>query len=168
MVERAWASVLKQEGEAMVRIHMLPTIFLPLCQFFFLPCVIWGKRERDWMRSAHLILLEWMLPFWVPCWDQYSQFTSVWNTEKLVTLIWNMQYKVQNVWYTNGLPNHMTLPFEYGTPILSISQMNCNILSYIITNINGLNTGLCSPVNFLLYPPCHMTKQTQCHLNTLH
>ena len=26
-----------------------------------------------------------MLPFWVPYWDQYSLFTSVWNTEKLVT-----------------------------------------------------------------------------------
>ena len=30
---------------------------------------------------------------------------------------------VQNVWYSNGLPSHMTLPFEYRTPILSVNQV---------------------------------------------
>ena len=30
---------------------------------------------------------------------------------------------VQNVRYTNGLPSHMILPFEYRTPILSGIQV---------------------------------------------
>ena len=31
---------------------------------------------------------------------------------------------VQNVLYLNDLPSHVTLPFEYWTPILSGIQMN--------------------------------------------
>ena len=31
---------------------------------------------------------------------------------------------VQNVRYSNGPPSHVTLPFEYRTPILSVIQMN--------------------------------------------
>ena len=31
---------------------------------------------------------------------------------------------VQNVYYSNGLPSHMTFPFEFRTPILSGIQMN--------------------------------------------
>ena len=30
---------------------------------------------------------------------------------------------VQNFWYLNGPPSHMTLPFEYQTPILSSIQV---------------------------------------------
>ena len=33
-------------------------------------------------------------------------------------------YVVQNVWYSNGPPSHVTLTFEYRTPILSDIQMN--------------------------------------------
>ena len=38
-----------------------------------------------------------MLPFWVPYWDQYSLFTSVWNTEKLVTFIGQTQLRWWNL-----------------------------------------------------------------------
>ena len=33
-------------------------------------------------------------------------------------------FMVQNVWYSNGPPSHVTLTFEYPTPILSGMQMN--------------------------------------------
>ena len=33
-------------------------------------------------------------------------------------------FMIQNVCYSNGLLSHMTLPFKYSTPILSIIQMN--------------------------------------------
>ena len=32
-------------------------------------------------------------------------------------------FMVQNVWYLNGLPSDLTLPFEYCTPIMSGIQM---------------------------------------------
>ena len=32
-------------------------------------------------------------------------------------------FMVQNVWYLNGLPSHVTLPFEYRKPILSSIQV---------------------------------------------
>ena len=32
-------------------------------------------------------------------------------------------FKVQNVWYSNGPPSRMNLPFEYRTPILSGIQV---------------------------------------------
>ena len=45
---------------------------------------------------------------------------------------------VQNVWYLNGLPSHVTLPFEYRTPILSGIQMNpvfrCSVSIQMVMN----------------------------------
>ena len=52
---------------------------------------------------------------------------------------------VQNVWYLNGQPSHVTLPFEYWTPILSIIQINLVFR--------------CSVFRWLLYQPFY-------HLNT--
>ena len=39
-------------------------------------------------------------------------------------VVWKSLLMVENVQYSNGLPSHMTLPFEYRTPILSSFLMN--------------------------------------------
>ena len=39
-------------------------------------------------------------------------------------LNWKSLFLAQIVWYSNGRPSHVILPFEYGTPILSRIQKN--------------------------------------------
>ena len=48
---------------------------------------------------------------------------------------------VQNVWYSNGLPSHVTLPFEYHTPIFSGIQKN-PVLLFIIMILVQVNVVL--------------------------
>ena len=49
-------------------------------------------------------------------WSNIFKWWSENQTEKSL-------FRVQNVWYSTGLPSHVTLPFEYLTPILSSIQV---------------------------------------------
>ena len=59
------------------------------------------------------------LTIWISdVWYSNGRFVSgcqmvVWKPD------WKSLFVVQNVWYLNGPPSHMTLPFEYRTPMYS-------------------------------------------------
>ena len=60
-------------------------------------------------------------------WDLDGRFVSGCQMVRHQMVVWKPVWKslfmVQNVRYTNGLPSHMILPFEYRTPILSGIQV---------------------------------------------
>ena len=59
---------------------------------------------------------------------------------------WKSLFMVQNVWYTNGPPSHLTLPFEYRTLILSGIQMNlvfrCWVFRWLLYYNNQFMAGI--------------------------
>ena len=80
---------------------------------------------------------------WIP--DQSSiqvvdsclvvKWSSIWM------VVWKPDWKslfiVQNVWFSNGLPSHVTLPFEYRTPTLSGIQVFSILMVTVVWYSNG-------------------------------
>ena len=91
---------------------------------FFIYFYLFGHRiQSDLSKAYFLLFLSWT----------YSVLLVVWKPD------WKRLFMVQNARYWNGPPSHVTLPFEYLTPLLSSIKLN-PVFRWLLYSKHDLNS----------------------------